>query len=105
MHTRQSPGPLHDFPQSCSIATSKRCLAKPIRSPRIGFAHLPFRFDFVRAPALFPEPIMFARTAIAIVALAAGISAASADGFLPASEVDGHAGVTYLDLIRLIVPD
>lgn len=48
---------------------------------------------------------MFARIAIAVLALAAGISAASADSFLPASEVEGHPGVTYLDLVRLIVPD
>lgn len=48
---------------------------------------------------------MSARTVVALLALAAGISAASADSFLPADEVEGHPGATYLDLVRLIVPD
>lgn len=48
---------------------------------------------------------MLTRTAIATIALLAGLSTAYADSFGVESEVDGHPGVTYLDLVRLIVPD
>lgn len=48
---------------------------------------------------------MFCRIAFAAVALVSGISVASADSFGPTDEVDGHPGVSYLDLIRHIVPD